>query len=90
MQAKNLGQNFLADPAILKKDCGGFSKNNDLVLEIVVRTERAWNFNHWCNVIAVEKDHRLIATLTEKFTWKIKTGQLKIIEADILNLLLKL
>ena len=34
MQAKNLGQNFLADPAILKKDCGGFSKNNDLVLEI--------------------------------------------------------
>lgn len=89
MQAKkSLGQNFLADPAILKKIVGVSEvENNDLVLEIGPGhgTLTQEILTTGANVIAVEKDHRLIATLTEKFAEKIKTGQLKIIEADILN-----
>ena len=89
MQAKkSLGQNFLSDPKILKKIVGvsGVGKN-DTVLEIGpgLGTLTKEILATGANVIAVEKDHRLITPLTEKFAKEIANGKLKIIEGDILD-----
>ena len=79
---KSLGQNFLINPGVLDKVVRAAEiTSNDLVLEIGPGTgnltqkliERAGQ------VIAVEKDHRLIEVLKSKFKF------LKVIEGDILK-----
>jgi len=86
---KSLGQHFLhsqhylrliADTAQLNKDERVLEVgpgDGALTTEILARGAR---------VLAVEKDRRLISVLAEKFAREIKNDQLKIIEADILDL----
>ncbi len=86
---KSLGQNFLSDPAILKKIVTVSEvKAGDIVLEIGpgLGTLTEVILATGANVIAVEKDNRLIAPLEEKFAKEISNKKLKIIEGDILDL----
>lgn len=85
---KSLGQNFLNSPKIVSDivSAGKISKK-DVVLEIgpgegVMTTELLKQAK---KVIVVEKDHRLIPLLQEKFTTEIKNKKLEIIEGDVLE-----
>lgn len=88
-QKKSLGQNFLRDKAILKKiaDFAQIGKEDTLVevgpgegtlTELLL--ERAEE------VVAVEKDGRMVEFLKEKFANEIKSEKLKVIEGDIIDL----
>src|SRR3989344_8360604 len=86
---RSLGQNFLINPQILDKIVAAAEINsNDIVLEIGPGTgnltsklkEKAGT------VIAVEKDHRLIEELNNKFSREHKAGSIRIVEGDILKL----
>ncbi len=89
---KSLGQNWLTSVGALDKiiQAGKISKS-DVVLEIGpglgVLTQKL--LNQGAQVIAVEKDSRLISALADEFNSFIKTGQLTLIEDDILNLDIK-
>jgi len=85
---KSLGQNFLKSPGIFLKIARSAKISpEDVVLEIGPGqgglTEQLLKFGK--KVIAVEKDHRLIPILQEKFSKEIKSNKLVLIEADILN-----
>ena len=89
---KSLGQNWLTSTGALDKiiQAGNISKS-DLVLEIGpglgVLTQKL--LDQGAKVVAVEKDARLISVLEAKFDSFIKTGQLTLIEGDILELEVK-
>jgi 16S rRNA (adenine1518-N6/adenine1519-N6)-dimethyltransferase len=89
---KSLGQNFLhslhyinliADSAHIEK--------NERVLEVGPGEGALTKalLERGAEVIAIEKDHRLIPILTEKFAAEIGTGQLSMHEADALEMTLE-
>lgn len=85
---KSLGQNFLKNGGVLQKiaDAGELS-SLDIVLEVGpgegALTEKL--LEKAGKVIAVEKDHRLISILQEKFAREISAGRFEILEGDILE-----
>ncbi len=84
-----MGQNFLKSAkAIADIVYAGNIHEDDTILEIGpgkgVLTEKLLFFSN--KVIAVEKDRNLIEILEDKFTSKIKNGNLELIEGDILKL----
>jgi 16S rRNA (adenine1518-N6/adenine1519-N6)-dimethyltransferase len=85
---KSLGQNFLKSEGALRQIIeAGEIKPSDTILEIGpglgVLTEKI--LAKAGQVIAVEKDDRLIETLNEKFAREVSSGKLKIVHADILE-----
>jgi dimethyladenosine transferase len=89
---KSLGQNFLKSKAALRAmiDAAKISSDNETkttILEIGpgkgALTEALLEQN--AQVIAIEKDDRLIAVLQEKFKEKIASGQLRILHGDALE-----
>jgi len=90
---KSLGQNWLNSPSAIDKIVGaGELKTGETVLEIGPgkgALTRAL-LTTGAKVIAVEKDHRLIDELNYIFESEIKSGQLTIIEGDILDSGLKI
>lgn len=88
MAKKSLGQNFLkSKTALFKMIEAGEIKKTDTILEIGpgkgVLTEKLLEVAN--KVIAIEKDHRLIEVLQEKFAQDIKTGKLFLVNEDILE-----
>ncbi len=85
---KSLGQNFLKSVPALNKivEAGEISKD-DMILEIGpgkgALTEKLLERSN--RVIAVEKDRGLFEFLKEKFEKEISSGQLKLINGDILD-----
>ena len=83
---KSLGQNFLNSQRVVKRiaDAGDIKKG-EIILEIGpgkgVLTEAL--LRRGANVLAVEKDDRLIPILKEKFSKEIKSGQLELVHEDI-------
>lgn len=85
---KSLGQNFLKSNVVLKQIVNaGQLSSDDFVLEIGpgkgALTEKI--LESGATVLAIEKDHRLIEFLNDKFSEKISEGKLKILEGDILD-----
>jgi len=85
---KSLGQNFLKSEMALKKIVeAGEIKPVDIILEIGpgkgALTKQLLACN--CRLIAVEKDYQLYELLKNKFEKEISTGQLKLINGDILD-----
>jgi len=85
---KSLGQNFLKNEGVLQKIAeAGEMSSNDIVLEVGpgegALTEKL--LEKAGKVIAVEKDHRLISILEEKFKKEILEGKFKLFEGDILE-----
>ena len=86
---KSLGQNFLTSQAALNEivEASRISPG-EIILEVGpgkgALTEVL--LKKGAKVLAIEKDRRLIPYLSEKFTDAVSRGQLKIIEADILEL----
>lgn len=87
---KSLGQNFLKSKKALNDIANSADiSDKDIVLEIgpgmgdltELLIEKAKQ------VIAIEKDDRLIPILTEKFTKEIKSKKFKLIHGDILEIL---
>jgi 16S rRNA (adenine1518-N6/adenine1519-N6)-dimethyltransferase len=86
---KSLGQNFLSNKVVLNSMIkAGNLKEGDTVLEIgpgkgsLTKALLATGNK----VIAIEKDHRLIPLLNEKFKKDIETGSLSLIEGDFLEI----
>lgn len=89
---KSLGQNFLKSKiALIKMIEAGEIGPQDTVLEVGpgkgVLTEKL--LEKVGKVIAIEKDHRLIELLQEKFAVEIANGKLVLLNRDILDLDLK-
>ncbi len=85
---KSLGQNFLKSKMALYKMLeAGEVNDKDIILEVGpgkgILTEKL--LEKAKQVIAVEKDDRLIDFLQDKFAKEISNGKLKIIHDDILN-----
>jgi len=85
---KSLGQHFLRSKSALRAIVSsGSVSSEDTVLEIGpgegVLTEALLATG--AHVVAVEFDHSLIPLLAERFLSEIKSGQLKLIEGDILK-----
>jgi 16S rRNA A1518/A1519 N6-dimethyltransferase RsmA/KsgA/DIM1 with predicted DNA glycosylase/AP lyase activity len=85
---KSLGQNFLnSDGALDTIIKAGRVTKNDTILEIGpgkgALTKRLLDTG--ANVIAIEKDYRLIPFLQQLFAKEIKTKKLTLIHADVLN-----
>lgn len=84
---KSLGQHFLNSPHVLSQiiEAGELQKGED-VLEIGPGTGILTRslLDSGAKVIAVEKDDRAIAILSEKFKVEIEKEQLKLINGDIL------
>lgn len=82
---KSLGQNFLINPRILDKIVAAAEiTKEDIILEVGpgmgnLTKKLAEKTNH---VVAIEKDHRLISVLKEKFK---NCPNVEIIESDILK-----
>lgn len=86
---KDLGQCFLISEGALKKIVSAANlKNGDKVLEIGggtgILTEKL--LEKGAEVAVVEKDSRLALILHERFDVQRKTGRLKIIQSDFLDL----
>lgn len=88
LKKKSLGQNFLKSESAISAiiDASNIS-SADIVLEIgpgegVLTMELVKLAK---KVIAVEKDHRLIPFLKEKFSKEIANGKLEVLEKDILE-----
>jgi 16S rRNA (adenine1518-N6/adenine1519-N6)-dimethyltransferase len=86
---KSLGQNFLKSKRALSAMIGaGKISSGDIVLEIGpgqgALTEKLLETG--AKIIAIEKDSELIELLKEKFKKEINSGQLKIINDDILKI----
>ncbi len=86
---KSLGQNFLKSEPALKKMCeAGEINDKDIILEIgpgkgaltIKLLEGAQK------VLAIEKDRELFELLNEKFSDEIKSGNLELINDDILEI----
>jgi len=87
-QKKSLGQNFLNSEGALNAIIeAGKLTPDDFVLEIGpgegALTSRILKAG--AKILAIEKDNRLIDFLNEKYKEEVSSGQLKIIEGDILN-----
>ncbi len=88
LKKKSLGQNFLKSPKIVSDIVSaGKVTADDTVLEIgpgegVMTMELLKQAG---KVVVIEKDHRLIPILQEKFEREVTNGNLEIIEADILE-----
>lgn len=85
---KSLGQNFLKSDKALRQIIDVADPTGiDLILEIGpgkgALTERLLPFSG--KIIAVEKDHRAIEFLEEKFSKEINSKKLEILEKDILE-----
>ncbi len=85
---KSLGQNFLTSVAALAHIVEAADiRQGEIMLEIGpgkgVLTELLLEAG--ADVIAIEKDHRLISLLEEKFKKAQKTRKLKLIEGDVLE-----
>lgn len=85
---KSLGQHFLSDPNILDKIVrAGRIERGDIVLEIGpgegALTEALLRAG--ANIIAIEKDDRLIPILENKFSTEINTGNFLLIHGDVLE-----
>lgn len=85
---KSLGQHFLNSPQIIADIVGaGNVEKSDTVVEIGpgegVLTEKLLETG--ANIIAIEKDDRLIPVLQQKFTRDISTKKLNLIHADVLD-----
>jgi 16S rRNA (adenine1518-N6/adenine1519-N6)-dimethyltransferase len=86
---KSLGQNFLKSKKALDKivDVSDLS-SKDLVLEVGpgkgALTSRVLKTG--ARVLVIEKDHRMIPILTEKFAGEIDSGQLEVFEGDALEI----
>ncbi len=89
LKKKSLGQNFLKSPkAVSDIVSAGKVSAEDTVLEIgpgegVMTAELLEKAK---KVVVIEKDHRLIPILQEKFEGEVANGKLEIIEADILEI----
>jgi len=89
LKKKSLGQNFLKSPKIVSDIVSaGKVMTEDTVLEIgpgegVMTAELLKQAK---KVIVIEKDHRLIPILQEKFKNETASGKLEIIEGDILEI----
>jgi len=86
---KSLGQNFLKSTNVIEKIIKAADlKTSDVVLEVGpgkgVLTKKLLEQAN--KVIAIEKDHRLIEFLQEKFKDEIKNGKLELIYGDILKI----
>ncbi len=90
---KSLGQNFLTSVGAINKIVetalsSGGPTSDFTILEVGpgrgILTEAL--LKKFDKVVAVEKDHELIEFLQTKFTKEITSGQLKLIEGDILKL----
>lgn len=86
---KSLGQNFLkSEPALKKIIEAGEIKRDDVVLEIGpgkgALTKQLLATG--CRLIAVEKDYNLHGLLKIKFEKEILSGQLVLVQGDILEL----
>jgi 16S rRNA (adenine1518-N6/adenine1519-N6)-dimethyltransferase len=86
---KSLGQNFLKSKGVVSHIISASKiKKGDLVLEIGpgqgFLTEDLIEASE--NVLSIEKDHRLIERLEEKFADQIKKGKLQIVHDDVLNI----
>ncbi|MFA6430612.1 MAG: 16S rRNA (adenine(1518)-N(6)/adenine(1519)-N(6))-dimethyltransferase RsmA [Candidatus Paceibacterota bacterium] len=85
---KSLGQNFLKNEGVLQKiaEAGEISAN-DIILEVGpgegALTQKL--LEKAGKLIAVEKDHRLISILEEKFAKKISENKFQLFEGDILE-----
>jgi 16S rRNA (adenine1518-N6/adenine1519-N6)-dimethyltransferase len=85
---KSLGQNFLNSEHVIQRiaDAGEIIPG-EIVLEIGpgkgILTSAL--LTRGAKVIAVEKDNRLIPILSEKFSKEIKSGQLDLIHADVVE-----
>ena len=89
---KSLGQNFLKSKEILNIIIKTADlKEKDIILEIGpgkgFLTEKI--LEKVKKAIVVEKDDRLVCLLKEKFKKEVKSGKLKIIHDDVLNLDIK-
>lgn len=85
---KSLGQHFLHSASYVRAvaDAANLQKG-DTVLEIGPGDGALTKelLASGCKVLAIEKDHRLIPLLQEKFAQEIKKGQLTLIEGDALE-----
>lgn len=86
---KSLGQNFLKNKKVLEKIVEVSSLNKkDLVLEVGpgkgALTKKILETG--AKVLVIEKDHRMIPLLKEKFEDEIKKNQLEIFEGDALEI----
>mgnify|MGYP000299206307 CR=1 FL=1 len=86
---KSLGQNFLRSQTALAQIVeGGNIQQNDIILEIGpgkgVLTRKLLEKSN--KVFVIEKDSRLIEPLTQEFETEIKSGQLVLIEGDVLKI----
>ncbi len=86
---KSLGQNFLISPRIVDSIVmAGELAVGDLVIEIGpgkgALTEKLLAAG--VKVKAIEKDHRLIPVLSERFAAEIRSGRLELIHADVLEM----
>jgi len=89
---KSLGQNFLKSKKALSAMIeAGKVTSDDVTLEIGPGTGALTEklLETGAKVIAIEKDDRLIEFLEEKFKNETNTGQLKVINGDILEIDLK-
>jgi 16S rRNA (adenine1518-N6/adenine1519-N6)-dimethyltransferase len=89
---KSLGQNFLKSEPALKMMCeAGDVMSDDIILEIGpgkgALTKKLLAISS--HVLAIEKDNELFEFLKEKFESEIKSGALRLIHGDILNLEVK-
>src|ERR1043166_3252977 len=85
---KSLGQHFLHNPYYLGLIADALEiQKGEVVVEVGpgdgALTEKLLAFS--CQVIAVEKDHRFIPVLKQKFAQEIKQGGLQLVEADALD-----
>ncbi len=90
---KSLGQNFLHNKSILEFIAKSAEiKNGDFVLEIGpgqgALTEyllKEMEIKESTKLLCIEKDHRLIDTLSERFSENIENRKIEILEKDILK-----
>lgn len=86
---KSLGQHWLRSERVARLIVGQAQlEAGDIILEIGPGTGFLTKFllQTGANIIAIEKDDRAVILLQEKFSAEIKSGKLKLIHADILEL----
>lgn len=84
---KSLGQHFLRSPQVLEAMCqAGKVTAGDTILEIGAGTGTLTGvlLQKGAHVVALEKDQRLIPELRKQFQKELETGQLKLVETDVL------
>jgi len=88
MKKKHLGQHFLHDPKLLRKIAESSpAQSGDVVLEIGPGDGALTQaiLERGCRVVAVEYDTELIPVLENRFATEIDSGQLRLVQADFLE-----